>query len=209
MSLKSQIEQGRDQIQQLQELYRQVRDSEILPLSFFSTAYDTLKSLTISLHEMESAQLNAMKEQSSKHESMFAGINLLLRKPEPEINMDDFVKVDTPEEHLTVEEHSTLEEHSAPEKQECEVIVSNVFLNDILNKQLATDLRNVISLNDRFRFQKDLFRGSNSLMNDTLDQLNSFRSLNDALKFLNDSFEWNWEEEPASDFRIILEKRFS
>ncbi len=203
MSFKGQIEQGLEQIQQMQEQYRQVRDSEILPLSFFSTAYDTLKSLTISLHEMESAQLNAMQAQSSKHESMFAGINMLLRKPEPEINLEDFVKVDIPEEHPTPEERP------ASKKQECEVIVSNAFLNDVLNKQLATDLRKVISLNDRFRFQKDLFRGDNDLMNDTLDQLNSFTSLNDALKFLNDNFEWNWEEEPASDFKIILEKRFS
>ncbi len=211
MSFKGQIEQGLEQIQQMQELYRQVRESEILPLSFFSTAYDTLKTLTMSLHEMESTQLNAMQEQSSKHESMFAGINMLLRKPEPEIILDDFVKVEAPEEHPTPEEYSI------PEKQECEVIISNpqaqqssnIFLNDILNKQLATDLRKVISLNDRFRFQKDLFRGSNELMNDTLDQLSSFRTLNDVLKFLNDNFEWNWEEEPASDFKIILEKRFS
>ncbi|MDR1368977.1 MAG: hypothetical protein LBJ72_02450 [Dysgonamonadaceae bacterium] len=182
MSFKNQIEQGLEQIQQMQELYRQIRDSEILPLSFFSTAYDTLKSLTVSLHEMESTQLNAMKEQSSKHESMFAGINVLLKKPEQEINLEDFVKVDTEEP---------------------------VFLNDIINKQLATDLRNVISLNDRFRFQKDLFNGNGDLMNNTLDQLNGFISLNDALKFLNDNYAWNWREEPASDFKLILEKRFS
>ncbi|GHS91300.1 hypothetical protein FACS1894174_06660 [Bacteroidia bacterium] len=215
MSFKSQIEQGLEQIQQMQELYRQVREAEILPLSFFSTAYDTLKSLTVSLHEMESAQLNAMLQQSSKHESMFAGINMLLRKPEPEINLDDFVKLDTQDEQ------------PSQEKQDCEIIVPNetpnfqkekeilqsqqsaAFLNDILSKQLATDLRKVISLNDRFRFQKDLFNGNAKLMDDILDQLNGFTSLNDVLIFLNNNFSWNWEEEPASDFRIILEKRFS
>ena len=200
MSFKSQLEQGLEEIQRMQELYRQVRDSEILPLSFFSTAYDTLKNLTMSLHEMESAQLNAMKEQSSKHESMFAGINILLRKPEPEINLDEFVKVDAPEEHP---------EPEVPEQQECEVIISNIPLNDVLNKQLAVDLRNIISLNDRFRFQRELFGGDNNLMNETLNQLNSSESLIDAFAYLNDRFDWDWEEEPASDFKIILEKRFS
>jgi len=199
MSFKSQLEQGLEQIQQMQELYRQVRDSEILPLSFFSAAYDTLKSLTMSLHEMESAQLNAMKEQSSKHESLFAGINTLLRKPEPEMNLDEFVKVETPEEHP---------EPEIPEQQECEVIISNIPLNDVLNKQLAIDLRNIISLNDHFRFQRELFGGNNNLMNDTLDRLNSLGSIKDAFSYLNNTFEWNWEEEPASDFKIILEKRF-
>ncbi|MDR3060955.1 MAG: hypothetical protein LBU57_02435 [Dysgonamonadaceae bacterium] len=215
MSFKSQIEQGLEQVQQMQELYRQVREAEILPLSFFSMAYDTLKSLTVSLHEMESTQLNAMLQQSAKHESMFAGINLLLRKPEPEINLDDFVKLDP------------LEEHPSQEKQDCETIVSNeepnfqnekkvfpsqqsaAFLNDIISRQLATDLRKIISLNDRFRFQKDLFNGNVELMDDTLDQLNGFTSLNDTLIFLNNHFSWNWEEEPASDFKIILEKKFS
>jgi hypothetical protein len=195
MSFKSQLEQGLEQIQQMQELYRQVRDAEILPLSFFSIAYDTLKSLTLSLHEMESAQLNAMQQQSSKHESMFAGINLLLRKPDSEINLDDFVKVDTSEEN------------ALPEKQDCEIIVSS--LNDIINKQLSTDLRKIISLNDRFRFQKDLFEGNAKLMDETINQLNGSASLNDAFIFLNNSFNWNWEEDSASDFKIILEKRFS
>ena len=200
MSFKSQLEQGLEEIQQMQELYRQVRDSEILPLSFFSTVYDTLKCLTMSLHEMESAQLNAMKEQSSKHESMFAGINMLLKKPESEINLDEFVKVETPGEQL---------EPEVPEKQECEVIISNIPLNDVLNKQLAVDLRNIISLNDRFRFQKDLFGGDSNLMNDTLNQLNSLESADDIFKYLNSRFDWNWEEEPASDFKAILEKRLS
>ena len=200
MSFKSQLEQGLEEIQQMQELYRQVRDSEILPLSFFSTAYDTLKSLTMSLHEMESAQLNAMKEQSSKHESMFAGINTLLRKPEPEFNLDEFVKVETPDEYS---------EPEMPEQQECEVIISNIPLNDVLNKQLAIDLRNIISLNDRFRFQRELFGGDNNLMNETIDRLNSFESTTDTFKYLDETFGWNWEEEPASDFKTILEKRFS
>ena len=200
MSFKSQLEQGLEEIQQMQELYRQVRDSEILPLSFFSTAYDTLKSLTMSLHEMESAQLNAMKEQSSKHESMFAGINTLLRKPEPEFNLDEFVKVETPDEYS---------EPETPEQQECEVIISNIPLNDVLNKQLAIDLRNIISLNDRFRFQRELFGGDNNLMNETIDRLNSFESTTDTFKYLDETFGWNWEEEPASDFKTILEKRFS
>ena len=188
MSFKSQIEQGLEQIQQMQELYRQVRDAEILPLSFFSTSYDTLKSLAVALHEMESYQLDAMLEQSSKHETMFAGISSLLKKPEQGINTDDFVTLDTMEEEPPVQPVA--------------------FLSDIIGKQLSADLRKLISLNDRFRFQRDLFAGNAGLMDETLGQLNELASLNDSLIFLNDRFVWNWEETPASDFRVILEKRF-
>ncbi len=182
MSFRNEIERGLEQIQQLQELYRQVRDMEMLPLSFFSSSYDILRSLTASLHEMETTQLNRMQEQLSKHQNIIV-------------------------------ENKLMEETPSYPKEEQDTRGDVRFLADTISKRMFEgtglgDLKKVISLNDRFLFQRELFGGDAKKLDDTLNQLKTCSSLSDAMNFLNENFNWNWEDEPAILFREILEKRF-
>ena len=84
------------------------------------------------------------------------------------------------------------------------------LLDDILKQRIASkDIRKAISLNDRFRFKRDLFGGSDEAMNKTIEILNQMHSAEDALNYIEKNFRWNYEDETTNDFITILEKRFS
>jgi hypothetical protein len=83
-----------------------------------------------------------------------------------------------------------------------------VFLGDKLTKTMYTDLKKSLSLNDRFRFLRNLFENNAGLMDKTLDDLNTFSSLQETLDYLNSRFSWDWGNEQAAAFKEILEKRF-
>ena len=84
------------------------------------------------------------------------------------------------------------------------------LLDDILKQRIASkDIRKAISLNDRFRFKRDLFGGSDEAMCKTIEILNTMHSAEEALNYLEKNFQWNFEDETTNDFITILEKRFS
>jgi hypothetical protein len=84
---------------------------------------------------------------------------------------------------------------------------SNGFLANKIGKQLSMDLRKAISLNDRFRFQRELFNGDVNKMNETLELLNRQSSLEGCMELLS-QFNWNWEQDTALEFRQLLENKF-
>ena len=83
------------------------------------------------------------------------------------------------------------------------------FLSEKIAKTLSVDFKKSLSLNDYFRFQRELFTGNALLMDTTLNHLSDLNSLSDAMSYLKTHLAWNWEDETVCDFVEILEKRFS
>ena len=71
------------------------------------------------------------------------------------------------------------------------------------------DIRQVISLGDRFLFQRELFAGNGELMQKTLDEINSLGSLSEAMDYVADNFEWDKESTAVQLFENVLKRRFS
>ena len=85
---------------------------------------------------------------------------------------------------------------------------SNVSLNDLLEKKNLSDFRKAFSLNDRFRFRRDLFHGNEEQMNQVISDLNQIDSLDEALRFIDKNLSWNMNNETVADFIKLLEKRY-
>ena len=71
------------------------------------------------------------------------------------------------------------------------------------------DIRQAISLGDRFLFQRELFAGNGELMQKTLDEINSLGSLNEAMDYVLDNFDWDKESTAVQLFENVLKRRFS
>ncbi len=71
------------------------------------------------------------------------------------------------------------------------------------------DLRKMMSLNDSFRFARELFRGDIDLMNVTLTQIQMKQSFEDAFAYINSTIEISEEDEAGADFILLLKKYFS
>ena len=70
------------------------------------------------------------------------------------------------------------------------------------------DIRQAISLGDRFLFQRELFAGNGELMQKTLDELNGLGSLEEAMDYVADNFEWDSDSTAVQLFENVLKRRF-
>ena len=73
----------------------------------------------------------------------------------------------------------------------------------------VADIRQAISLGDRFLFQRELFGGNGELMQKTLDALNSLSSLQQAVDYTAEHFSWDKDSAAAELFMNVLRRRFS
>ncbi|MBO4987052.1 MAG: hypothetical protein J6C48_04705 [Paludibacteraceae bacterium] len=71
------------------------------------------------------------------------------------------------------------------------------------------DIRQAISLGDRFLFQRELFAGNGELMQKTLDEINSLGSLSEAMDYVRNNFDWDKESTAVQLFENVLKRRFS
>ena len=71
------------------------------------------------------------------------------------------------------------------------------------------DIRQAISLGDRFLFQRELFAGNGELMQKTLDELNALGSLEEAMDYVADNFEWESDSTAVQLFENVLKRRFA
>lgn len=81
-------------------------------------------------------------------------------------------------------------------------------LSDLLEKKNLSDFRKAFSLNDRFRFRRELFGGDEERMNQAITDLNNIHTYEDSVTYLNNKLKWNIEDEAVTDFIKLLEKRF-
>ena len=71
------------------------------------------------------------------------------------------------------------------------------------------DIRQAISLGDRFLFQRELFAGNGELMQKTLDEINTLSSLGEAMRYVRDNFDWDKDSTAVQLFENVLKRRFS
>lgn len=83
----------------------------------------------------------------------------------------------------------------------------NTISSTLANKKI-TDIRQAINIGDRFRFQRELFRGNGEDMNKTISYVNQLATLNEALSFLKSKYGWATDNDTAEDFYQIVRRRF-
>lgn len=73
----------------------------------------------------------------------------------------------------------------------------------------VSDIRQAISLGDRFLFQRELFEQSGEKMQKTLDMINKCQSYEEAVTMLDNTFHWDKESTAYTLFMAALQRRFS
>ena len=125
------------------------------------------------------------------------------------------VKEDEEEEIIVAEETPVViaeEEPAIVAEPVVETVVKeeepkSVVLGESL--KLSAGLRHAISLNDSFRFSRELFGGDTELMNRVIEQISVMGSYKTAVAFLSSKVEINEEKEAVNDFLELLKKYFN
>ena len=113
------------------------------------------------------------------------------------------------------------EEEEEEGKKEEPVIVEEPVVETVVKEEepksavlgeslkLSAGLRHAISLNDSFRFSRELFGGDTDLMNRVIEQISVMSSYKTAVAFLSSKVELNEEKEAVNDFLELLKKFFN
>ena len=75
--------------------------------------------------------------------------------------------------------------------------------------KMAAGLRHSISLNDSFRFSREIFGGDSELMNRVIEQISMMSSYKTAIAFFSSKVNINEENEAMTDFLELLKKYFN
>jgi chromosome segregation ATPase len=85
---------------------------------------------------------------------------------------------------------------------------SDNSIGSILANKKISDIKQAINIGDRFRFQRELFKGNGEDMNKTLNYINQLATLDEVQSFLQSKYNWTTENETVEDFYQIVRRRF-
>lgn len=216
-------------LKELETLIAGMRDAEVYPVSFFSQTFNLTHKVLNDLHSLETAQIEMLREQMEAHQALIQSLpnptaapmpvvpevqeepvaeTVIVREPEVK------VEVKEPIQEIIIEKPEIITPSAKPEKP-IEVHYNSlttekqgIFLSDLLEKKNLSDFRKAFSLNDRFRFRRELFGGDEEKMNKAITDLNDIHSYEESVAYLNNKLKWNIEDEAVADFIKLLEKRF-
>ena len=123
-------------------------------------------------------------------------------------------------ETAAAEEQEEEEEEDEGKKEESAIVEEPVVETVVKEEEpksavlgeslkLSAGLRHAISLNDSFRFSRELFGGNTDLMNRVIEQISVMSSYKTAVAFLSSKVELNEEKEAVNDFLELLKKYFN
>lgn len=145
-------------------------------------------------------------------------------EPEPVVEPEPIVELEPVVEHAPVVVEPVVEEPVAEKPAVVEpAVVEPVVEKPVVEKPAprpmpqqtslfgtaVEDIRQAISLGDRFLFQRELFAGNGELMQKTLDEINALGSLSEAITYIQDNFEWDKESTAVQLFENVLKRRFA
>ena len=123
---------------------------------------------------------------------------VLVEKPtEPEIPLEPEIP-ETPE----IPEEPVIEEIAE------EPVKEAVDPKAAIYGKAVEDIRQAISLGDRFLYQRELFGQNAELMQRTLTELNALSSFDEAIAYISAHFQWDTESSTYQQFLVTLHRRF-
>lgn len=111
-------------------------------------------------------------------------------------------------EEEVVQPHAEDPKPAAEAHQETKTEVKTAPTQTSLFGSPVKDIRQAISLGDRFLFQRELFAGNGEKMQRALDELNALDTLDEALEYVREHFDWDKESTAAQLFENVLRRRF-
>jgi prefoldin subunit 5 len=157
------------------------------------------ESLEARIAEYEK-RIAALEEAQQTNEaviaSMEAEIEELKSRPAPEPQVVEKVEPEPVKEEPVVEAPAPVAEEEAASPKAA-----------VYGKPVD-DIRQAISLGDRFLYQRELFGQNAELMQRTLTEINELKSFDEAMTYIGSRFQWDTESNSYQQFIVSLHRRF-
>jgi hypothetical protein len=145
---------------------------------------------------------------------------IVIEEPEPIDEpklIDEPIVIEEPEpitEPEPVDEPITIAEPVKPVLPATETTINDVVTEPVrleqkLARENSKDLRKAFSLNDRFRFRRELFGNSDTEFADTLNLIEAMNSIGEAEDYFFLDLGWDIENPEVADFMTIIRQHFA
>lgn len=148
---------------------------------------------------VEPVQISEVKEDEIKTESA-----LEVQKLQPDVVVD---VVSTPLEKELKQSLAEILNADAHSLNDTLTQHSDQSLANVLSSTRIEDLRQAVSLADRFRFQRELFQGNGEKFNTALGAINGMKTEQEALDYIA-TFGWSEDNECVDLFRQLIRRKF-
>ena len=81
-------------------------------------------------------------------------------------------------------------------------------VGEMMSVRQAKEMRKALSLNDRFRFRRELFGNSDINMNETLNLIDTMNDFTEASEYLLQDLGWSIEDPVVQEFIQLVERHF-
>jgi hypothetical protein len=88
------------------------------------------------------------------------------------------------------------------------IAVSKELANQVAIGKPVDDIRKAIGINDRFLYQRELFDGNASRMDQAIDELNRLSTYQEARTFIRSNFDWEETNATVESFMNSVQRRF-
>lgn len=211
-------------IHKLEKLITEQRENDSFNYTFFEDSFDLLQSINKDLHSIQSNQMQECKTRIEELQKANALLVDAQKKALEIVNLAASSSCDTseatpvppqkeePKEEKKAPEHCEQTSPIAEEKKHISeskaAEQSFRSFNEVIEKKILSDIWKGLSLNDRFRFRRELFGGNETKMSEAIDKLNECSSLEESMNYINNELKWELSEEAPSEFIKLIEKRF-
>lgn len=135
---------------------------------------------------------------------------------EPSLITSDNIEDITTQVGVIEELRSSSDSRIALDSYEHEVLAekfiqkdASLTLNEKIIQNSAEDIRKSLSLNDRFRFSRELFNNDNVSMEKCFDMINQATHFSELEQELYDTYRWEKDNECVIEFLTLIKKRFN
>ena len=152
-----------------------------------------------------------LAEQDARIAALEAELEELKSRPLPEPQIVEKVVEKIVEKPVEVIKEVIKEVQEIQEEQE---VAEEPAIEEVVDHKAAIygksvdDIRQAISLGDRFLYQRELFGQNAELMQKTLTDLNELGSFDEAVAYISSHFNWDTESSTYQQFLVTLHRRF-
>lgn len=131
-------------------------------------------------------------------------------QPEPEPEPESIEEEATAQEAADAESEPEIAADAEPVTADDFTTVDDepVRLDEALLRNMIKDLHHAFSLNDRFRYRRELFGNSDQVMEETLNHIESMATFDEAENYFYNDLEWEYDSPEVADFMVIIKNYF-
>lgn len=133
-----------------------------------------------------------------------------VEEEEVEVNNDDYEEEESNTTDTLDPEYDDTELDDEQEYDtDPEEVVDSISVEDAVVRKNSKNLKKAFSLNDRFRFRRELFENSDVQMTNTLNMVEAMQSYTEAEDYFYTDLQWDADSPEVQEFMAIIKNHFS